>query len=143
MPSGFSPVKEALEAYVAGRVKAERLVVAVAAEYYRDALNPKGLPNGRGKREMLRLLIDVIDRASPGIVELGRADGGPGFELRLVERPFPKEHEAELRRAAEAVLGRGETGGEARKGAGEGGTAERGLVARLMAGLRRLFSPSA
>src|SRR3989454_5116051 len=71
MPSESSPVKEALESYVAGRVKAERLVVAVAAEYYRDALNPKGLPNGRGKREMLRPLIDVIDRASPGIVELG------------------------------------------------------------------------
>src|SRR5438093_1420868 len=56
MPSGSSPVKEALEAYVAGRVKAERLVVAVAAEYYRDTLN--------GKREMLRPLIDVIHLAS-------------------------------------------------------------------------------
>src|SRR6059036_2271158 len=135
MPSESSPVKEALEAYVAGRVKAERLVIAVSAAYYRDAAN--------GKRETLQPLMDVIDRASPGIVELGRADGGPGFELRLAERPFPKEHEAELRRAAEAVLGRGETWGEARKEAGEGGTAERGLVARLMAGLRRLFSPSA
>src|SRR5207253_10408836 len=120
-PFGFSPVREALEASVPGRLKPERLVVAVAAEYYRDALNPKGLPNGRGKREMLRPLIDVIDRASPGIVELGRADGGPGFELRLVDRPFPKEHEAELRRAAEARLGRGETGGGGRKGAGGGG----------------------
>ena len=37
MPSASSPVKDALESYVAGRVKAERLVVAVAAEYYRDA----------------------------------------------------------------------------------------------------------
>src|SRR2546422_8889005 len=95
MPSGFSPVKEALEAYVAGRVKAERLVVAVAAEYYRDALNPKGLPNGRGKREMLRPLIDVIDRASPGIVELGTVQGGSGFDVRLAERPFPKQYEAQ------------------------------------------------
>src|SRR5436309_15522660 len=107
MPSGSSPVKEALEAYVAGRVKAERLVVAVAAEYYRDALNPKGLPNGRGKREMLRPLIDVIDRASPGIVELGTVQGGSGFDVRLAERPFPKQHEPELRRAAEAVLSGG------------------------------------
>src|SRR2546425_11197625 len=96
MPSGSSPVKEALESYVAGRVKAERLVRAVAAEYYRDTRN--------GKRETLRPLIDVIDRASPGIVELGSAAGGPGFELRLAERPFPREHEAELRRAAESVL---------------------------------------
>src|SRR5438046_9342242 len=99
MPSGFSPVKEALEAYVAGRVKAERLVVAVAAEYYRDALN--------GKREMLRPLIAVIDRASPGIVELGEADGGAGFGLRLVERPFPEELEAELGREAVPAFGRG------------------------------------
>src|SRR5439155_12145364 len=105
MPSGFSPVKEALEAYVAGRVKAERLVVAVAAEYYRDALN--------GKREILRPLIDLIDRASPGIVELGTVQGGSGFDVRLAERPFPKQHEPELRRAAEAVL----SGGGMRGGA--------------------------
>src|SRR6266480_7276033 len=91
MPSVSSPVKDALESYVAGRVKAERLVVTVAAEYYRDT--------GNGKRETLRPLIDVIDRASPGIVELGIAPGGSGFEVRLVERPFPKQHEAELRRA--------------------------------------------
>jgi len=89
---------------VAGRVKAERLVVAVAAEYYRDTLNPKGLPNGRGKREMLRPLIDVIDRASPGIVELGTVQGGSGFDVRLAERPFPKQYEAQLREAAATVL---------------------------------------
>src|SRR2546426_4357429 len=106
MPSGSSPVKEALEAYVAGRVKAERLVVAVAAEYYRDTLN--------GKREMLRPLIDVIDRASPGIVELGTVQGGSGFDVRLAERPFPKQYEGQLRRAAEAVLaGSGMLGGAA------------------------------
>src|SRR6266550_7503616 len=99
MPSGFSPVKEALEAYVAGRVKAERLVVAVAAEYYRDALN--------GKREMLRPLIDVIDRASPGIVELGTVQGGSGFDVRLAERPFPKQYEVQLREAAATVLSGG------------------------------------
>ena len=135
MPSGSSPVNEALEAYLAGRVKAERLVIAVSAVYYRESEN--------GTREALQPLMDVIDRASPGIVELGTVQGGSGFAINLSERPFPKQHEAELRRAAEAVLGRGETGGEARKEAGEGGTAERGLVARLMAGLRRLFSPSA
>src|SRR3989454_9013131 len=104
MPSESSPVKEALESYVAGRVKAERLVVAVAAEYYRDTLNPKGLPDGRGKREMLRPLIDVIDRASPGIVELGTVQGGSGFDVRLAQRPFPKQYEAQLREAAATVL---------------------------------------
>ncbi len=99
MPSESSPVKEALESYVAGRVKAERLVIAVSAAYYQEA--------GNGKRETLQPLMDVIDRASPGIVELGTAAGGPGFDIRLAERPFPKQYEAELRRAAEAVLSGG------------------------------------
>src|SRR5213078_1837545 len=99
MPSVSSPVKVALESYVAGRLKAERLVIAVSAEYYREARD--------GRREALQPLIDVIDRASPGIVELGTAPGGSGFEIRLAERPFPKQYQAELRRAAEAVLSGG------------------------------------
>src|SRR2546430_9316026 len=144
MPSESSPVKEALEAYVAGRVKAERLVVAVAAEYYRDALNPKGLPNGRGKREMLRPLIDVIDRASPGIVELGTVQGGSGFDVRLAERPFPKQHEPELRRAAEAVL----SGGGMRDAGWEHGseaTHPASRISHLASWVRRPFrrSPAA
>src|SRR5437667_10361129 len=96
MPSVSSPVKVALESYMAGRLKAERLVIAVSAEYYREARD--------GRREALQPLIDVIDRASPGIVELGTATGGPGFDIRLAERPFPKQYDAELRRVAEAVL---------------------------------------
>jgi len=131
MPCASSPVKDALESYVAGRVKAERLVIAVSAAYYGDARN--------GQRESLQPLIDVIDRASPGIVELGIAAGGPGFDIRLAERPFPKEHEAELRRAAEAVLGRA----EASVGPEEKGRARPGLIARIVAAARRLFSPSA
>jgi hypothetical protein len=129
MPSGSSPVKEALEAYVAGRVKAERLVVAVAAEYYRDTRN--------GKRETLRPLIDVIDRASPGIVELGTATGGPGFDVRLAERPFPKQYEAQLREAAEAVL--------AGSGKRETGNVQSPKAAGLWVWIRSLFrgSPSA
>jgi len=94
-----SPVRDALEGYVAGRVKAERLVIAVSAAYYRDARN--------GQRESLQPLIDVIDRASPGIVELGTATSGPGFDIRLAERPFPKQYEAQLREAAEVVLSGG------------------------------------
>ena len=123
-----SSVREAVESYIAGRVKAERLVVAVAAEYYRDAAN--------GKREALQPLIDVIDRASPGIVELGTVQGGSGFAISLAERPFPKEHEAELRRAAEAVLSEG--------GMVEAATGpSSGMIARLVAAVRRMFSPSA
>src|SRR5438093_3847588 len=95
-----SSIRRELEGFVAGRVQAERLVIAVAAAYYRDSRN--------GNRETLQPLIDVIDRASPGIVALGIVSGGAGFEIRLAERPFPKEYERELRGAAEAVLGRGE-----------------------------------
>ncbi len=100
-----SAVSEAVTGFLEGRVKPEHVVIAVAAAYYRDSRN--------GNREALLPLIDVIDRASPGIVELGIVSGGAGFEIRLAERPFPKEYEAELRRAAEAVLtgmGKRETG---------------------------------
>ena len=100
-----SSVRRELEGFVAGRVKAERLVIAVSTAYYREA--------GNGKREELRPLIDVIDRASPGIVELGIVPSGAGFEIRLAERRFPRQYEAELLRAAEAVLtgmGKRETG---------------------------------
>jgi hypothetical protein len=130
MPSASSPVRDALESYVAGRVKAERLVIAVSAAYYGDT--------GNGKRESLQPLIDVIDRASPGIVELGTVQGGSGFAIMLAERSFPKQYEPALRQAAEAYLGRGETGREA----AEGGAAQRGIVARLVAAVRRMFSPS-
>jgi hypothetical protein len=91
-----STVREALEAYVGGRVQADRVAIAVAVAYYGDA--------DGGKREALRPLIDVIDRASPGVVELASGDGRSGFEIRLAERAFPQEYEAELRGAAEAVL---------------------------------------
>ncbi len=133
MPSGSYPVNEALEAYVAGRVKAERLVIAVSAAYYRESRN--------GTREALQPLMDVIDRASPGIVELGTVQGGSGFDVRLAERPFPKQHEPELRRAAEAVL----SGCEMRDAGGvksEEATPPASRIPRLVSWLRRLFRGS-
>src|SRR5260221_11101201 len=130
MPSASSPVKDALESYVAGRVKAERLVIAVSAAYYGDARN--------GQRESLQPLIDVIDRASPGIVELGIAAGGPGFDIRLAERPFPKEHEGELRRGAGAGLGRGGGGG----GGWGRGRAKPGLCGGAVGAGRPLVHPA-
>jgi len=127
-----SPVKDALEGYVAGRVKAERLVIAVSAAYYRDARN--------GQRESLQPLIDVIDRASPGIVELGTATSGPGFDIRLAERPFPKQYEAQLREAAATVLsGGGVFGGAPLPNA----KPSSGMIARLVRAIGRLFTPSA
>jgi len=118
-----SSVRQELEGFVAGRVRPERVVIAVSAAYYGE--------RGNGKRETLRPLIDVIDRASPGIVELGIVAGGAGFEIRLAERPFPKEYAPELRRAAEAVL----TG----MGNGETGKVEPTNATGLWAWIRRLF----
>jgi len=130
-----SSVRRELEGFVAGSVKAERLVIAVSAEYYRDSRN--------GNRETLQPLIDVIDRASPGIVELGIVSGGAGFEIRLAERPFPKEYEAELRRTAETVL-RGTTDVGAQHAAPLPDWPTRGLIARVVSAVRRLFrAPSA
>src|SRR5256885_7879015 len=127
-----SSVRREVEAFVAGRVKAERLVIAVAAAYYREA--------GNGQRETLRPIIDVIDRASPGIVELGIVPGGAGFEVRLAERSFPKEYESELRRAAEAVLRGGNDVG-AQHAAPLPESSPRGsLIARIVSAVRRLFS---
>jgi hypothetical protein len=148
MPSASSPVRDALESYVAGRVNAERLVVAVSAAYYREP--------GNGKRETLRPLIDVIDRASPGIVELGTVQGGSGFAISLVERPFPKQYEAELRRAAEAVLtGLGAVGSASDAVARHAAplptptahprdpSPRGGFIARVLSAVRRLFTASA
>ncbi len=151
MPSASSPVRDALESYVAGRVKAERLVVAVSAAYYRETLKDSLTVAGNGKRETLRPLIDVIDRASPGIVELGTVQGGSGFAISLAERPFPKQYEAALRRAAEAYLAGTAGAGViptdsvtvARDGGGVTPTPEPGLLARLAAAVRRLFAGGA
>jgi hypothetical protein len=122
-----SVVKETLTAYVAGRVTADHLVAVVTAAYYRDG--------GAGRREALRPMVDVIERASPGVVELAGRPEGAGFDVRPAERPFPEQCEPDLRRAIEAYLGR-ETGGGSVQRAGPG------LVARLAATIKRLFSAS-
>jgi len=126
-----SSVSEAVAGFVAGRVKAERLVIAVTTAYYgRD---------GQGTGDGLRPLIDIIDRAAPGIVELGTDGSGPGFGNRLTERPFPKQYEAELRRAAQAYLAT--HGGEDVQQAGL--SHRTAGIARLFAAIRRLFTASA
>jgi hypothetical protein len=122
-------VKETLEGYVAGRVKAERVVEAVAAAYYekRDV----------GSGAWLQRVIDVVERAHPGIVELTSAADSPGFGVRLVTRPFPKEYEGALREAAQAVL---------EQGAAPTPHVPRptpGLLSRLYTAVRRFFSASA
>jgi hypothetical protein len=137
-----SAVKETLESFLAGRAPAERVVIAVAAAYY-------GQP-AAGPRERWRPVIDVIDRASPGIVELGGVAASPGFAVRLAERPFPKEFEAALRDAAAAVLATGGADAGVRPAAAVGGRAaagsagsRAGLVTRLVQAVRRWFSAPA
>ena len=119
---------------MAGRVSAERLVITVTSAYY-------GRDGGRGTRDGLGPVIEVIDRASPGIVELGTVQGGVGFEVRLAERPFPKQWEGELRRAAETVVRAGEGPGKGEEG--KGSLATPGVLRRLLAAVRRLFIASA
>ena len=94
--SSDSSINSALAEYTAGRITAEQLVAQVAAAYY-----GKG---GRETRDGLRPLMEVIERAHPGIVELTSAADKPGFSVRLAERPFPKRFEGELRAAVASVV---------------------------------------
>jgi hypothetical protein len=75
---------------------AEQLVSVVAAAYYKE--------QGAGSREQLRPLIEIIERAHPGVVELSGDGEKPGFAIRLAERPFPKRYENELRQAVSMVI---------------------------------------
>src|SRR5438552_12813662 len=145
--SASSPVSLAIAGYVAGRVEPGRLVALVSAAYYGDGGTLKdSLPVG-GTRDGLKPLMDVIERAAPGVVELAGKAGGAGFDIRLAERPFPKRYEAELRRAAETYLLREQAGEEA----GDGGTLKDSLtvggkgavLARVFGAIRRLFTASA
>jgi hypothetical protein len=95
MTSSAVSVNSVLADYVAGRVPAAQLVSAVATAYYK----------GDGRREMLRPVMEIIERAHPGIVELSASDEKPGFAVRLAERPFPKQWEPALREAAASVSG--------------------------------------
>lgn len=136
MSSETSPTRETLEGYVARRVKAERLVIAIATAYY-------GRDGSRGIRDGLGPLIEIIDRASPGIVELGGvAGGGQGFDIRLAERSFPKEHEEELRRAVQAYLASHRTTGVISTLPAPAPAPTPGVLARMVGVMRRLFSGS-
>ncbi|MGH7671830.1 MAG: hypothetical protein ACREMC_02945 [Gemmatimonadales bacterium] len=125
MSSASSPVNEALAGYIAGRVKAERVVAVVAEAYYsRDT--------GSGMRDTLRPVIEVVERAHPGVVELTGTPARPGFAVRLGERPFPKEYEALLRDAVGVVVG---TLPASR-------IPHPGILARIAAAIRRVFTAS-
>jgi hypothetical protein len=120
MSSGSS-VNDALAGYLAGRVTAEQLAAVVAAEYYK----------GEGRRERLRPVMDVIERAHPGVVELSGSNEKPGFAVRLAERPFPKQWEPALREAASQIAG---------SEASLSPLPSPGLFSRILRAIRKIFS---
>lgn len=120
MSSGTS-VNEALAGYAAGRVTAQQLVSVVAGAYYKE--------QGAGSRERLRPIIEVIEKAHPGVVELAGSAEKPGFAVRLAERPFPKRYEAELRQAVTGVVS-----------APSSPLPAPGFFTRIVAAIRKVFS---
>jgi hypothetical protein len=133
--SAFSPARRALEEFVAGRIHADQLVAAVTQRFYGSA--------GQGEREALRPVVEVVERAAPGVVALERRDGGSGFNVRPVERPFPAEFEAALRGAASAALAASWKDSErVHQPPPTSTNAQRGFFARLMGVVRRIFSAS-
>ena len=133
MSSGSSAARELLAAYVAGRVPADRLVLAIAAEYYRS-------PDAR-QRNALRPVMEVIERAAPGVARLARTEAGAGFDIQLAERPFPEAFETSLKEAAASALA-GAWGAAPQAAAAEVATGL-GFWSRLVGRVRRLFSASA
>lgn len=128
MSSASSAARELLAAYVAGRVPAVRLVPAIAVEYYRS-------PDA-GQRAALRPIMEVIERAAPGVARLARTESGAGFDVQLAERPFPETFETSLREAAAGALAQWETAPAGGVGPGPG------FWSRLIERVRRLFSAS-
>lgn len=135
--SAASSINDVLAAYVAGREKATRVVAVVAEVYYRETRD--------GRRETLRPVMDVIERAAPGLVELVGSPGKPGFEIRLAQREFPKAYEADLKRAVEAALvggGKRETV-DVKRGTTDNGQPKTSLMSRFFSAVKRMFSASA
>jgi len=141
--SASSAVRTLLAGYLDGRVPADRLIPALAAEYYRTG--------DQRTRDALRPIMDVIERAAPGVGQLARTAGGAGFDIRLAERTFPASDEAELRRVVSSTVGAWGGGGEkaavgtpAGQGVPKGQRAPEapGFLTRIFQAVRRLFSAS-
>lgn len=126
--SSASSVNDALTGYAAGRVTAEQLVGVVAAAYYGAG--------GSGLGVRVQPVVEIIERAHPGVVELSASPDKPGFGVRLTERPFPKRYEPELRDAVRAALGQADPSPESR-------TPSPSVLTRIFRAIRRVFSASA
>ena len=130
--SSASSVNDVLTGYAAGRVTAEQLVSVVAGAYYGEG--------GRGTREGLRPVMEVIERAHPGIVELAGSAEKPGFAIRLAERPFPKRYEAGLREAVQNIVGAQHAAPLHNPPISI--VPPRGMLSRIVQAVRRLFTAS-
>lgn len=124
----MSSTREALTGYLEGKVKADHLVAAVAATYYRERKSLKG----EGWRE----LIAVIERGAPGVVELAAAEG-KGFDIKLAERPFPSSFEPALKAAAQRALA--ETPASLSTDASGASQPSKGFLARIVDRVLGLF----
>lgn len=120
--SSASSVNDALASYAAGRMTAQQLVGIVAGAYYGN--------QGVGRGEWLRPVMDVIERAHPGIVELSGINERPGFVVRLAERPFPKQLEPALRDATASVV---------RTDTNHAPLPAPGLITRILRAIKRVF----
>jgi hypothetical protein len=126
-----SLVRRELEEYAAGRGEAARVVAAVMEAYYRE--------RDRGKWDALRPLIEVIERAAPGVVELAAAGDTPGFRVRLAERHFPDQYATELRVAAGVALREWSPSTEEASRVAPPAPPAPGLLQRVFGAIRRLF----
>ena len=135
--SASSPARRALEDFAAGRLPAERLVAAVAGRFYGAA--------GRVEKEALRPVVEVAERAAPGVVSLERRDGGAGFDVRAVERAFPEESLEALRGAVATALAASwaDAADPRSPDPGPRSPAPQSWFGRVVSAVRRLFSASA
>jgi hypothetical protein len=84
----------------------------------------------------LKPIIEIIERAHPGVVELSGSAETPGFGVRLAERPFPKRYEAELQQGVQALL----VGGTVDVPNPQPQTPKPGLFSRIVRAIRKIFS---
>ena len=119
--SSARSVDDALARYLAGRLTAPQLVQVVAAAYYME--------QGPRRREQLQPVMEVIERAHPGIVTLAASAERPGFAVGLESRPFPSSYDDALRAAVQRVMS-------------EGGRAAPSVWSRVYGLIRKLFTAS-
>ena len=144
-----SPARRALEDFVAGRLSADRLVATVTGRFYGAA--------GKGEKEALRPVVELAERAAPGVVSLERTETGTGFEVRTVERVFPEASLAALRGEAAKALSaswadpvepavsgaRFQVPAPRTPDTGHQSPARQSWLSRVFSAVRRLFSASA